>query len=258
MQGPFEVELDIPGVGYSERRLVPARASSALFELPSAPSDMAIEARVHVREVRYADNRETPELTRATIRDLMGQGSRFGVNLRAGRSWEEEKRAEYEVVEMRSSGKGRHFFRVRVANPEERDAVADAVSAEVRRRIREDYANRHPSLHSKEIGDWVQGRNDPGDPAGLVFEGWAFAARPMSEGWQYDPETRRGEVRIAVSEGIPEEQALQWAQENIAAIVEDKATALSTDVAPAPGGAFRCLWERFENGILAMGFESAD
>ena len=65
-------------------------------------------------------------------------------------------------------------------------------------------------------------------------------------------------MRIWVSEGIPEEQAVQWARENIAAIVSDKASALSAGGTPAPEVQFRCLWERFENGILAMGFEIAD
>ncbi len=258
VMGPFEVELDIPGVGYAERRLVLPGEISAFFELPAAPSVETIEARVRIREVRSAGNGEIPELTRAAIRDLMGQGSRFEVNLRSGRPGEEEKRAEYEVLEMRTTGQGRYVIRVRVANPGERDGVAGAVAAEVRRRIREDYANRHPSVRASEICDMLQGREDSGDPAGLVFEGWAFAAHPLSGGWQYDPETRRGEVRIAVSEGIPEEQALQWAQENIAAIVGDKAIALSTGVDPPPGGQFRCLWKRFENGILALGFENAD
>lgn len=102
--GPFEVELGIPGVGFSERRLVPPGESSVRFELPCAPYDMAIEARVQVREARNPGNGEIPELTRSAVRDLMGQGSRFDVNLRAARAVTEAKKFAYEVMEIRSVG----------------------------------------------------------------------------------------------------------------------------------------------------------
>lgn len=256
--GPFEVELSIPGLGHSERRLVPAGETSATFELPGAPHDTSIEARVHVREVRNPGDADTPALTTAAIRDLAGQGNRFDVNLRARGGGAGVKRAGYEVVEIRAVGNGRYAIRVRIAEPGERDAVAEAVAMEVRRRIREDFAIRHPSVRVDEVRDCVQGEAESEDPSVLAFEGWAFAARPLSEGWRYDAETGRGEVRVWVSEGIPEDRAVQWARKNIAAIVGDKASALSAGGAPETGARFRCLGGRFENGILAIGFEKEE
>lgn len=256
--GPFEVELSIPGVGYSERRLVRAGNTRASFELPGATRDTAIEARVVVREGPHSERGETPDLTRSAVRDLMGQGSRFDVNLRAGGVSAEVRDNTYEVSEIRSLGKGRYVIRVRIVKPDDCNAVVEAVGNEVRRRLREDYANRHPAVRVEEVRDWVHGQNDPDAPSSLVFEGWVFAAHALSEGWQYDSETGRGTVRVRVSEGIPEEQAVQWARENITAIVSDKGIALSAGGVPERSGHFKCLWERFENGILTMGFENVD
>lgn len=256
VEGPCEIELSIPGIGYSRRQIMGRGETSATFELPSAGREMAIEARVAVREAPGAGREELPEWNREAIRKLAGQGSRFAVNLRtgygAGRGPENHM---FEIVGIRRERDGRYEVRVRVDGTLGRETVAEAIAPEVRRRIREDYANRHPSSNAGEVRDRVAWKANPADASMLEFEGWAFSVHPLSAGWHYDEETRRGAIRLAVSGGVPEEQALQWAKENIAAIVADKAIALAEGQSPATGAKFKCLDERYKDGIITVEFE---
>lgn len=256
VEGPCEIELSIPGVGFSERRVMERWKTEAVFELPAAAHEMSIEARVSVREAPGAGRGRTSERTREAVRLLMGQASRFDVNLRAGAGEAGTREGEtFEIEGIRATREGRYEVRVRVADASRRETVAAAVAPEVRRRIREDYAERHPEARVGEVRDWVSWTADAGDPEVLVFEGWAFSARILSEGWRYDAATRRGEVRVLVVDGVPTERAAEWARENIAAIVADKGIAQEAGKKPAASAEFRCLGERFEDGILAISFE---
>lgn len=261
VEGPCEIELSIPGVGFSERRSLGRGETNAVFGLPAAAREMSIEARVSVREAPGAGRGDTQERTREAIGLLAGQASRFDVNLRAdanGTGTGGAGSEAFEIVGIRPGRDGRYEVRVRVSEAGRRAAVAEGIAPEVRRRIREDYANRHSGARVADVRDWVAWQADEGNPAVLVFEGWAFAARALSEGWRYDGATRRGEVRVLVSGGVPEEQAAEWARENIAAIVADKGVALEAGGGGAEPAAFRCLGERFEGGVLCVEFEVAE
>jgi len=253
VEGPCEIELSIPGVGFSERRVLERWKTNTVFNLPSAAHEMSIEAFVSVREAPGAGRDRTPGRTREAIRLLAGQANRCDVNLRAGEG--EERSRAFEIEEIHPGRDGRYEVRVRVAEGARHSGVAEAIVPEVRRLIREEYANRHPGARVADVRDWVSWEVDAGDPAVLVFEGWVFAVRALSEGWHYDETTRRGEVRMLVADGVPQERAAEWAREDIAAIVMDKG-ALETGENASEPAAFRCLGTRFEGGILTISFEA--
>lgn len=253
VEGPCEIELAIPGIGHSEKRIMMRGETSVAFDLPPVAHETAIEARVTVREVPWKESGGTPEWTREAIRKLTGQANRFDVNLRAGSGARGGE--SFEIAGIRATREGRYEVRVRVADASRRDAVAAAIAPEVRRRIREDYANRHPAARVGEIRDWVAWKAAEDDSSILVFDGWAFSASPLPEGWTYEEKTRRGEIRVSVPENLPQEQAEQWARENVGILAADKAVALESGKGPPKGAKFRCIGAQCANGILSVGFE---
>lgn len=256
VEGPCEIELSIPGIGYADRRTLLRGDTSVAFDLPPADREMSIEARVTVRDVPWEESGEPPEWTREAIRNLMGQASRFDVNLRAGAGGVGTTEGEpFEIEEIHPSREGGYRVRMRVADPSRRDTVAVAVAPEVRRRIREDYANRHPSARVSELRDWVSWKAPPDDPSILEFEGWAFSVRPLPNGRTYNARTHRAEIRLFVSGNLPEGLAEQWARENIADIAADKAFALEGGNVFSEDAAYRCLDAQCNNGILSVEFE---
>lgn len=260
MEGPYEVELAIPGLGYSERRVVGRGKTKTTFELPGARHETAIMAQVSMRECLRGGEGPTPELTRQALRGLAGQGNRFDVNLpeTPGDGDGGHGAGGWEILQIRPTREGKYLVRVHLADSARRAEAAREVAAEVRRRIREDYANRHPSVRVAEVRDWVKWKTDGEDPCVLLFSGWAFSASPLEQGWHWDDNNRRGKVRLMIPDGVPEEQVLQWARQNIASIVADKGVALEVGGTAVSGTAFRIVSERFENGILAIEFEAVE
>lgn len=254
--GPYEAELSIPGLGYSERKAVPPGEARVLFALPGVLHDGLFGAYVSIRECPGGGMGDAPDLTRQSIRKLTGQASRFELVLRGRERLGPEGNCE--ILGILPSQDGRYSVRVRIRGNSGKEDAVSRIEEDVRRLIREDYANRHPGARADEIRECVVFSPDAGDDGVLEFTGWAFSAHPLSDGWHYDAETRLGEVRVLLSEGLPADRALQWARENVAAIVADKASALTVGVEALPESRFRCLWERFENGILTIGFEKEE
>lgn len=256
--GPYEVELSIPGVGHSERRIVGRGESQTAFVLPRAAQDTTIEAHVSVRECLGNEKGETSNLTKQAIRNLAGQNSRFDVNLRGTRALPGTHGRTHEIEQILPERDGKYLVRVRIADSMQIATAASDIVPDVRRLIREAYIRRHPSTRVEEIRDWVEWTVDGSNSRVLVFTGWAFSAHPVPEGWYYDAKTRRGEIRFLLSDDIPKDQAVKWARENIDAIVRDKNAVLTVGQTLEYGVQFRCIWERFENGILSIGFEDTN
>lgn len=247
--GPFEVMLSIPGLGWSERRMAADGQSEVVFDLPASGRGGMAEARL-----AFDHARGESEKTRLAVDKSRGQGSRFDVSFRAQEGTIPHGKMAWEIVQIQPTREGRYVVRVRVADGGRNEETAQEIAREVRRRIREDYAGRHPSSHVEEVHDRVMWKTDADDPAMLVFAGWAFAAKPLASGWKWNAGTRRGMFRVAFSAGVPEEQIRKWTRENIASIVADKNIVLETGERPS-GARYRVVTESFENGVFSVEFE---
>lgn len=257
VSGPFEVEFSIPGIGYSERHVVGQEETQTTFALPSSVQDTTIKAYVSVRECVGNEEGKLSSLTEQAIRNLTGQNSRFDVNLRGSRAAPITHARTYEIEQILPERDGKYLVRVRIADSRQTSTIANDIAPDVRRLIREAYIRRHPATRVEEICDCVEWRVDADEPAILVFEGWAFAARPLASGWKWNAGTRRGRFRIAFSAGVPEEQIRKWTRENIAAIVADKNIVLAPGERPS-GARYRIVSESFENGVFSVEFEALE
>lgn len=274
IEGPYEAELSIPGLGYVERKEVPPGACTTVFMLPETARDGRYEANVTIHDCSPGGGGKTADMTRNAIRRLMGQAGRFELELRVPErshwigndrrgtvrsgGWKDSTSGamhRYEILAITPSRNGGYSVRVKVLDSTRRSEAIHDIETDVRRRIREDYAARHPGVRADEIHEHVEIAETDRKGEVLKFEGWAFSAHALAEGWQYDEATRRGEVRVLLSEGLPQERATAWARENIGAIVSDKTVVSTPGTIPGTGTAFRCTETRFENGILCIGFE---
>ena len=248
VEGPFEVELSIPALRHSQTRTAAHGERRVVFDLPPGDAGGAVDAVVRVRE----GGGGTSGLGRMAIRALEGQNSGFSVALAANTSSGVD--GGYRVVGIRPGPDGSYAIQVEVFDETRALDVALAIEGEVRRRIREDYARRHPAERTEHVRDQVEWRLAEGRKNVLEFTGRAFSARPLARGWRYDEETRRGVVRLAVSPGVPREEALRWARENIESIVADKAVGLEAGAAPPAGARAEVLDARFGEGVLSVAF----
>lgn len=108
------------------------------------------------------------------------------------------------------------------------------------------------------VRDVVEWAADVRDPVVLTFVGWAFSARPLASGWQWNAATRRGTARVWISDGFPKEGGLEWVRENAGAIADDKGVALEAGAEVTAGATWRCVSERFGGGIIRVGCELAE
>ena len=264
VEGPYVAELSIPALGWSRTVRVGKGAKRAEFELPAAERKCVAEAVVRFR----ADGTGgASEVTRGALEKVEGQEYRFDVTLQGGAAragavtvpvtTPKPGGGAYEVVGITPSGEGEYEVRVRIADKSRTFDVGWAVEPDVKRMIREDFAKRHPGTGIQYVREMVEWETEE-DGAILVYRGWAFSARPVSDGWTYDDGSRRGTVRLRISEGMPPDEAKRWARENIEAIVKEKNVALEAGTVPPSGAMYRSLGETLEDGVLTVEFEAVE
>ncbi len=281
VEGPYVAELSIPAMGYVQEVRVGKGAKRAIFEFPDAE-------RKHMKEVVLRFRPDGPEVasevTKAALEKVIGQEYRFDVVFQemAGaiavqpvaavpaspvvgtpaspsvkKTGIKASRQAYEVVGITMSENGQCEVRVRIADKSKTFDIGWAVEPDVKRRIREDFVNRHPGTGIQYVREMVEWETEE-EGAILVYRGWAFSARPVSDGWTYDDGSRRGTVRLRISEGMPAEEAKRWARENIEAIVKEKNVALEAGTEPPSGAMYRSLGESLEDGVLTVEFEAVE
>lgn len=278
VEGPYLAELTIPALGYRRLQQVVRGGTRADFELPIAERRCTAEAVVRF----HPDAAGTvPPVTRNALEKIAAQEYCFDVMLEGGAqvavgrssassqttqsippsttaSVQKPKSPLYEFLKKARSSNGRYEVRVKIADKSKTFDVGWVVESDVKRMIREDYANRHPGMGIQYVRELVEWETEE-DGAILVFRGWAFSARPMSDGWTYNNGTRRGKVRLRISEGMPADEAKRWARENIEAIVKEKNVVLEAGAEQPPSGAmYRSLGESLEDGVLTVEFEAVE
>lgn len=259
VEGPYVAELAIPAMEYTREVRVDKGATRAEFVLPAAARKCVAEAVVRIRAGVAG---EVSKVTKGALEKMAGEEYRFDVTLEGGgeavpATVPKAAGGAYEVVGITPSGNGRYEVRVRIADKSKTFDIGWAVEPDVKRMIREDFVKRHPGTGIQYVREVVEWETEE-DGAILVYRGWAFSARPVSDGWKYDDESRKGTVRLRISEGMPAEEAKQWARDNIEAIVKEKNVALEAG-RPLPDGAtYRSLSETLEDGVLTVEFEAVE
>lgn len=277
VEGTYLAELTIPALGYKRLERVGRGRTRADFELPLAERRCTAEAVVRF----HTDVAGTVQpVTRGALEKVAAREYRFDVMLEGGAqvavgrssassqttqsippsttaSVQKPKSPLYEFLKKARSSNGRYEVRVKIADKSKTFDVGWVVESDVKRMIREDYANRHPGMGIQYVRELVEWETEE-DGAILVFRGWAFSARPVSDGWSYNAGTRRGRVRLRISEGMPADEAKRWARENIEAIVKEKNVVLEAGGTPPEGALYRSLGEALEDGVLTVEFEAVE
>lgn len=278
-RGPFEVELEVPDIGWTARAGVPPGAKEAPFTMPFADSDRMAEGRVRFWGTGARGLED--DATRALLEGARGKEYAVQVRLRrAPEGMSSEKAAQFDregpaavVTQIVARVAGGASYRL-----EKGDTVEDGVgtwrvtmlegsktgleiAAEMRPKIlaelREIYLAQHPGADEESVHTAVDYVTAEGGNV-LVFTGGAFELRPVVDGWEYHAATRRGTVRLHAPTDVPPDTLRRWAREHVAAIVADKNVARAVGAAPPPGARFRLRDEALEDGVLTVEFEAVE
>ena len=255
--GPFIAELSIPVLGHNDWKRVSTRESRATFALPPVERDLTVETIVSFRKDGGDYGRgNAGDITEQAIAKAAGRQWRFDITMK-GRGVVDpaQPEAPYRIGDVRRGDDSKYTVRVDVLDQSETFAIHRRVRPDVQRMILEDYAGRNPGVPARDIRHVITMETDK-DGKALFYAGWAVAVKPVENGWSYDPNTRRGWVRVRISGGLSADAARRWARENIEAIVADKNVVVTVGEAPPPGAKFRSLGETFENGVLKVTFEA--
>ena len=257
VNGPYIVEFSIPELNHSNWSRVTSRETNATFPLPIAQHDCTVDATVAFRRDEHPNAGAVGELTRKALDKASERVFHMEVALRGGGGSPVKVRKLYEIVEITTAGDGKYVVRVEIKDKSKTFAIGRNIESEVRRLIREDYLGKNPDTPLQYIRDSVKWETE-GNGEMLVYTGWAFSARPVEDGWDYNPDTRRGWIRLRITGGMPADDAKSWARKNIAAIISDKNVALEASKAPPSGAQYRSLAEKFEDGVLTVEFEAIE
>lgn len=281
-RGPFEVELEVPDIGWKTRQSVPPGAKEAAFSLPFADADRMAEGRVRFSGTRVKGMED--DATRALLEGARGKEYAVQVRLRrapegmeaavaeGGRSGGEEAPvavvtqvvaraaagAPYRLEKAGTAENGAGTWRVTLLDGTKSGLeIAAEVRPKILAELREVYLARHPVADAGHVHAAVEYETAEGG-AVLVFTGAAFELRPVVDGWEYDAATRRGSVRLHAPSDVPDGTLRRWAREHVADIVAEKNVARAVGSAPPPGAKFRLLDESLADGVLFLEFEAVE
>lgn len=280
-RGPFEVELEIPDIGWKRRAGVPAGAKEAAFAMPFADVDRMAEGRVRFfgSGVRGTED----DATRALLEGA--RGKEYAVQVRLRRAPEGMASAEmlagrtggdgavalvtqfvaralggapYRLEKESTGGDGAATWRVTVSDESKSGLeIAAEVRPKILAELREVYLAGHPGVDGEQVHAAVSYGTEDGGKV-LVFTGVAFELRPVVDGWTYKASTRRGRIRLHAPPDVPPDMLRRWAREHVADIVAEKNVARIVGSEPSPGARFRLLDETFEDGVLTVEFEAVE
>lgn len=262
--GPFIAEFSIPELNHNDWRCVSARDTQATFALPAVERDCTVEAVVSFREDNTANGLDASGFTRQALAKAAGRQWRFDVALKGTGNRPppppppSPPEKLYDGITITPLDEGKYLVKVTVRDTSKTFTVLHLIKAEVQRLAREDFRSRHPGEPAQFVREHMRYETEDNGRI-LAFTGWVFSVRPVEDennGHHYDPDSRRGCVRLRVTGGIPAAEAERWAHENIGEIVKYKNVVLEPGQAPPPGARYRSLGESFENGVLTVEFEA--
>lgn len=209
-------------------------------------------------DARTMNQRALVAFCREKARDGKKLPSRTSTGKKSGASGgvsEKSAQAPYEIATEEAFADGRAVYRVTITDPGMTAFdVVRLVKPEIETILRDAFATWMPGFPPDAIRAYVV--PEFAENRVVRFRGWAFAMKPIAEGWSYDPETRRGVARFRISGGMPPDEAKRWARENIEAIVQEKNVALKAGMSPPDGARYWSLGETLQDGVLTVEFES--
>lgn len=271
VKGPYKIEFRIPALGYRKVQTVGRDAESETFLLPSVEEDVDAEAKIRFLPAGADAGTIVDRDENAVFAAVRGKTYSRQVRLHASASTGgfapggvvtqivvRPQEAPFSISKLRSKKTGRISYRV-TKHDESMTAfdVDKLARPEILRELAEAYAADHPGEEADTIRAYASYVTDKTDPDVLVYAGTAFTVRP-AERMEYDAETRRGSVRLRVSDHLDLKSARAWARENVGMIVSDKNIALEAGGSPPAGAKFRLLDDKLEDGILTIWFEAVD
>lgn len=278
-RGPFEVELEVPAIGWRGQESVPPGGKEAAFALPFADVERMAEGRVRFfgSGMRGLED----DATKALLEGARGKEYAVQVRLRQapeGLAVADAERFVGDVpvavaTQVVAQAAGGPSYRLEKDGTTEggagmwRVTLLDGaksgleIAAEVRPKIlaelREVYLAKHPGAGEGRVHAAVDYVTAEGGKV-LVFTGAAFELRPVVDGWEYNAGTRRGSVRLHAPSDVPPDTLRRWAREHVSDIVAEKNVARTVGAEPPRGARFRLLDESLEGGVLTVEFEAVE
>ncbi len=264
VSGPYIIEFSIPELGHNDWKRISSSDTRATFALPAVERDCTVEAVVSFREDNTANGLDASGFTRQALAKAAGRQWRFDVALKGTGNRPppppppSPPEKLYDGITITPLDEGKYLVKVTVRDTSKTFTVLHLIKAEVQRLAREDFRSRHPGEPAQFVREHMRYETEDNGRI-LAFTGWVFSVRPVEDEnnrHHYDPDSRRGCVRLRVTGGIPAAEAERWAHENIGEIVKYKNVVLEPGQAPPPGARYRSLGESFENGVLTVEFEA--
>lgn len=267
VSGPYTVTLRLPALGYSETVAVEPGAKEAGFNLVDAANgDASAEGTVlyalpaeGVDAIRRSEDRAI--LLLAVEREwpvtVELPAPRPGSVATAGEHPAGEtppaRGPLYSVESIERPASGELVVRVVVNDTSKTFDVDRAVQPQIRRMVREDFRSANPGIPEQYVRETLPYETEDGGKT-LVYSARAFSVLPVVDGWEYDSDSRRGWVRLCVSDGMSADEAKLWARDNVSSIVSGSSGGTSS----SSGAVYRVLGEKFENGVLMVEFEALE
>lgn len=268
VQGPYEVELCIPDLGWRECRSVPIGDTHVAFHLPYAENDCSVKAVATFRIPRAA---AFPDRTRQAIEKAAHGENSCLVSLRTQPRMSQSPapqilaaqpvlqpppRPLYDTIRKTDAENGDIEIRVHVNDTSRTFDIDRQIQPQIRQIFRQEFINRNPLVPQAEIREAFSWTTDETGTE-MVYVGGAFSLRPeKASGSRYDDASHRGVLKLRVSGNIPESILRQYVRDNISSLVSEKNVALEAGKAPPPGATYRSLGESFEDGVLTVEFEA--
>lgn len=278
--GPYEATLRVPGAGIEKKVLVGEGESKAVFSLPPAERGGAHEAIVEFRSLRAGTNavgrgwdtqtllqsvwlQEKPKPAPPLAQPSPAQPEVRYVEKEFHHYLErrvvEERTPEgapWNLETVQAPRDGRAEYLVAILDESKTPAdVEREVKPLIEQNLRKAFEASMPGMDAQWVRAYAvaeyEGRS-------IRFKGVAFSVQPVTDGWRYDANTRRGAVRLRISDGMTPDEAKRWARENIEAIAREKNTAVEAGKAPPAGAKYRSLSEVLEDGVLTVEFEAVE
>ena len=271
--GPYKIEFRIPSLGYRKIQSMAPGETIETFLLPPVEEDMEVESKIRFLPAE-ATSGTIADKDALTVFDA-AQGKTFSRSVKlyasasagsvfsSGVSTQvvvhvKAPSAPFKTEKRKAKREGWTIYRVTILDDTMTAFdINKLAKPSILSELRNEYASNHPDAEARTIHAHVSYVTDPSDEQVLVYSGVAFAVQPVDR-MEYDAGTRRGTIRLRVSDYLDLKAARAWARENIEKIVAEKNVIIESGNELPSGAKYKSLDEVLESGILTIHFEAVN